>query len=473
MGIILGKKLDLKALTALVIGSMIGAGVFSLPQNMAAIASPAAVTLGWAITGFGMVCLALTFQELIVNKPEVTGGVFGYAQAGFGDLCGFFSAWGYWLSAAVANVSYLVIVFSTLGLFFDTSSLTLFGNGNTLLSIGLSSILIWLVHTLVLRGVQTAAIVNYVTTIAKLIPIIIFIVAALIAFKWHTFTFDFSGRQIANEPSLFDQVKQTMLITVWVFIGVEGAVVVSSRAKNRKDVGRATILGLLTCLFLYVSVTLLAMGVVSTPELAKYPNPSTAKILEALIGKAGVVIIGAGLIISVCGAYLSWTLLATETPYSAAKEGMFPKCFAETNSNGAPTRSLWLTSSVVQLCLIFMYLIGGGYDDLLTIASEMILVPYLLVGSYLFKLSYSELSSTRVRIISTLATVYGVWLLYASGLHHLLLAALLYLPGIAFYIYAKREAGQPAFEGRNRILLALVIAAGLVAVYLLVKGVTL
>ncbi|WP_028024106.1 basic amino acid/polyamine antiporter [Enterovibrio calviensis] len=469
----MSNKLDLKALTALVIGSMIGAGVFSLPQNMAVVASPAAVTLGWAITGFGMVCLALTFQELTMNKPEVSGGVFGYAQAGFGDLCGFFSAWGYWLSAAVANVSYLVIVFSTLGLFFDTSSMTLFGNGNTLLSIGLSSVLIWLVHTLVLRGVQTAAIVNYVTTVAKLIPIIIFIVAALFAFKWHTFTFDFSGVTMANEPSLFDQVKQTMLITVWVFIGVEGAVVVSSRAQNRKDVGRATILGLLTCLFLYVSVTLLAMGVVSTPELAKYPNPSTAKILEALIGKVGVVIIGAGLIISVCGAYLSWTLLATETPYTAAKDGMFPKCFAKTNSNGAPTNSVWLTSIVVQLCLIFMYVIGGGYDDLLTVASEMILVPYLLVAAYLLKLSRSELNSTRVRLIAALATFYGVWLLYASGLHHLLLATLLYLPGIVFYLYTKHENGEPAFKGRNRYILIGVLIAGAAAVYLIARGVTL
>ncbi|OEE43315.1 arginine:ornithine antiporter [Enterovibrio norvegicus] len=472
-GSVLSNKLDLKALTALVIGSMIGAGVFSLPQNMAAVASPAAVTIGWVITGFGMICLALSFQYLTEQKPQITGGVFGYAQAGFGDLCGFFSAWGYWLSAAVANVSYLVIVFSTLGLFFDTDTAVLFGNGNTLLSVVLSSLLIWLMHFLVLRGVQTAAIINYITTIAKLIPIVVFVVAALIAFRWHTFTLDFTGIHMPGEKSLFDQVRETMLITVWVFIGVEGAVVVSSRAENRKDVGRATILGLLTSLFLYVAVTLLSMGVVSTPELAKYQNPSTAKILEALIGETGVVIIGVGLIISVCGAFLSWTLLATETPYTAAKDGMFPKCFAITNKNGTPTRSLLLTSSVVQFCLIVMYLIGGGYDDLLTIASEMILVPYLLVASYLLKLSFTEVNNTRIRAISSLATIYGCWLLFASGLHHLLLAALLYLPGIAFYMAAKQENHQAAFEGRNRLLLAFILIAGCAAGYLVFSGATL
>ncbi|WP_281544638.1 basic amino acid/polyamine antiporter [Grimontia sp. SpTr1] len=469
----MSNKLDLKALTALVIGSMIGAGVFSLPQNMAAIASPAAVSVGWLITGFGMICLALTFQELTLSKPDVQGGVFGYAQAGFGDLCGFFSSWGYWLSAAVANVSYLVIVFSTLGLFFDTPTFKLFGDGNTLVSVALSSILIWLVHTLVLRGVQTAAIVNYVTTIAKLIPILVFIIATFIAFKWDTFTFDFTGLNIANQPSLFDQIKQTMLITVWVFIGVEGAVVVSSRAKNNKDVGRATILGLLICLFLYVFVTLLSMGVISTPELAKLQNPSAAKILETLIGDIGAAIIGIGLIISVSGAYLSWTLLATETPYTAAKLGMFPKVFAETNQNGTPTYSLWLTSCAVQLCLILMFVIGGGYDDLLTIASEMILVPYLLVAAYLMKLSFSELDTFKVKAIAFLATIYGIWLLYASGIHHLLLATLLYLPGLAFYVHAMRETGKAGFNGRNKILLVVIVVASAYGVYLLAEGVTL
>ncbi|KXF81983.1 basic amino acid/polyamine antiporter [Enterovibrio coralii] len=469
----MSNKLDLKALTALVIGSMIGAGVFSLPQNMAAVASPGAVTIGWAITGFGMICLALTFQQLIQIKPEIKGGVFGYAQAGFGDLIGFFSAWGYWLSATVANVSYLVIVFSTLGLFFDTSTFTLFGNGNTLFSVAMSSILIWLVHTLVLRGVQTAAIVNYITTIAKLIPIIVFIIVALFAFHWHTFTFDFTGANIPGEASLFEQIKQTMLITVWVFIGVEGAVVVSSRAKSNADVGRATILGLLICLFLYVSVTLLSMGVVSTPELAKYQNPSTAKILEALIGEAGVVMIGVGLIISVSGAYLSWTLLATETPYTAARDGMFPKCFGKVNKNGTPYNSLWLTSIVIQLCLFVMYAIGGGYDDLLTIASEMILVPYLLVGGYLMKVAYGEGLSTKVKLVSSLATIYGIWLLYASGIHHLLLAALLYIPGIIFYMIVRKEKGEHGFSKGNKIVLGFLALAGFVAVYLLIKGVTL
>ncbi len=161
------KKLGLGSLTALVIGSMIGAGVFSLPQNMAAVASPLAVMIGWSITGIGMIFLALSFQYLAVNKPHVNSGVFGFAREGFGDFAGFCSAWGYWFSAMVANVSYLVIVFSTLGLLFDTPDQIIFGSGNTWWSIGGASLLLWAVHSLVLRGVQTAALINLITTMTK------------------------------------------------------------------------------------------------------------------------------------------------------------------------------------------------------------------------------------------------------------------------------------------------------------------
>ncbi len=260
----LSNKLGLGALSALVLGSMIGAGVFSLPQNMAAVASPLAVTIGWVITGVGMVFLALAFQALSHARPDINTGVFGYAKAGFGDLVGFFSAWGYWLSAALANVSYLVIVFSTLGMFFDTPNHVIFGEGNTVISVAAATVMVWAVHLLVHRGVQTAAVINMVTTVAKMIPLLILIGGLIYAFSTQTFFWDFSGLKTFPGKSLIEQVKGTMLVTVWVFIGIEGAVVVSSRAKDRKDVGRATIIGLLTALSIYVLVTLLSMGVIKT-----------------------------------------------------------------------------------------------------------------------------------------------------------------------------------------------------------------
>lgn len=442
-------KLGLGALTALVIGSIIGAGVFSLPQNMAIVASPLAVMIGWTITGIGMIFLALTFQRLCMDKPEITSGVFGYAKAGFGDLVGFFSAWGYWLSSVLANVSYMVILFSTLGLFFDTPNHVIFGEGNTLISVLFASCLVWLVHLLLLRGVQTAAIINAITTVAKLIPLFIFIIACAIAFKMSTFTWDFHGIKSMPGKSLLSQVRDIMLFTVWVFIGVEGAVVVSSRARNRKDVGRATILGLLTTLFIYVMVSLLSMGIVKTPELAAMQNPSAAQVLNVVLGPVGLWIVGLGLIISVSGAYLSWTLLANESPYIGAKDNMFPRLFAKTNAKGAPTNVLLVSNLVVQLVLIWVTIVGGTYDSLLNVASEMILVPYLFVAAFALKSGIQDGCKFRT-FVGGMATIYGFWLLYAAGLHHLLLTSLLYFPGLVFFIWAKQERGKPWFAGVNR-----------------------
>ncbi|MDC5840460.1 basic amino acid/polyamine antiporter [Vibrio europaeus] len=444
-------KLGLSSLTAIVIGSMIGAGVFSLPQNMASVASPAAVMIGWTITGVGMIFLALSFQKLASHRPNVDSGVFGYAKEGFGDFVGFCSAWGYWLSAMLANVSYLVIVFSTLGMLFDTPDNIIFGQGNTLVSVVGASCLLWMVHALVLRGVQTAALINMVTTYAKLVPLFIFIICAAFAFQWNTFTLDFTGLHFGEGHDLMSQVKSTMLVTVWVFIGIEGAVVVSGRARNRKDIGRATILGLLTALAIYVFVTLLSMGVIKPVELAGYQNPSMAKVLTEILGPWGQYIISVGLLISVCGAFLSWTVLASEAPYLCAKEKMFPKRYAQLNKAGSPVKPLTLTNVWIQISLVFVMFAGSTYDTLLIIASEMILVPYFLVGAFVLKIAIEEKSKGSLLLIGAGATLYGIWLLYASGLNYLLLSTILYLPGLYFYIQAKKEQGINPFEGRERL----------------------
>ena len=463
-------KLGLSSLTAIVIGSMIGAGVFSLPQNMASVASPAAVMIGWTITGIGMIFLALSFQKLAFHRPEVDSGVFGYAKEGFGDFVGFCSAWGYWLSAMLANVSYLVIVFSTLGMLFDTPDSVLFGQGNTWVSIAGASCLLWMVHALVLRGVQTAALINMVTTFAKLIPLLIFVICTFIAFRWDTFMLDFTGLHFGEEHDLLSQVKSTMLITVWVFIGIEGAVVVSSRARDRKDIGRATILGLLTALAIYVFVTLLSMGVIKPTELAEFQNPSMAKVLTHILGPWGQYIISIGLLISVCGAFLSWTVLAAEAPYLCAKEKMFPKAYGKLNAAGSPVKALTLTNIWIQVSLIVVMFAGSTYDTLLVIASEMILVPYFLVGAFVLKIALQERNRGSLLMIGLGAAVYGVWLLYASGLNYLMLSAILYVPGLYFYIQAKKELGINPFQGKERLGACALSLVAVVAVGMLWNG---
>lgn len=150
-------------------------------------------------------------------------------------------------------------------------------------------------------------------TLAKLLPLGLFVVLAMMMFKLDTFKLDFTG--LALGVPVWEQVKNTMLITLWVFIGVEGAVVVSARARNKRDVGKATLLAVLSALGVYLLVTLLSLGVVARPELAEIRNPSMAGLMVEMMGPWGEIIIAAGLIVSVCGAYLSWTIMAAEVPF--------------------------------------------------------------------------------------------------------------------------------------------------------------
>lgn len=457
------KKLGLSALTALVLSSMLGAGVFSLPQNMAAVASPSALLIGWAITGVGILFLAFAMLLLTRIRPDLDGGIFTYAREGFGELIGFCSAWGYWLCAVIANVSYLVIVFSALSFFTDTPELRLFGDGNTWQSIVGASVLLWVVHFLVLRGVQTAAGINLVATLAKLLPLGAFVALAALAFQLDTFRLDFSG--LALGVPVWEQVKNTMLITLWVFIGVEGAVVVSARARHKRDVGRATLLAVLSALVVYLLVTLLSLGVVPRSELAEMRNPSMAGLMVRLMGSWGEIVIAAGLIVSVCGAYLSWTIMAAEVPYLAATHKAFPRLFARQNRNNAPSASLWLTNISVQASLVLIWLTGSDYGTLLTIASEMILVPYLLVGAFLLKIATRPLHQA----VGIGACIYGLWLLYASGPVHLLLSVVLYAPGLLVFLYARRtHQHDRSLKRRELALIGLLLVAAVPATWMLV-----
>ncbi len=470
---VVSNKLGLLPLVALVVGSMIGGGVFSLPQNMAKGASPGAVIIGWAITGLGMLALAFVYQGLSTRKPKLDAGPYAYARAGFGDFVGFNSAWGYWLSAWIGNVSYAVLICGALSYFVPA-----FGTeGNTWQAMVGASVFLWLVHGLILMGIRQAAIINVVTTIAKLAPILIFIVAAFAVFNLPTFNVDLWG---AGTPALGDvmtQVKSTMLVTLWVFIGIEGASVVSARAANRADIGRATIIGFVTALVVYLLVSLLSFGVMSQPELAALPGAaSMANVLEKAVGPWGSILVRVGLVISVAGAFLSWTLFAAEIPYRAAKEGMMPAVFAIENRNGSPSGALWITNISVQAFLLLTFYANSTYLSLFFIASTAILVPYVLSGAYALKLAMTgesyDASDGRGRdmLIGAVATLYGAWLVYAAGPNYLLMCALLYAPGILIYGWARKARGEKAFSAIEAVIAAGIVLAAGIAGYLMWTG---
>ena len=465
-------KLRLGALVALVVGSMIGGGIFSLPQNMAASADVGAVLIGWAITAVGMLTLAFVFQTLANRKPDLDGGVYAYAKAGFGDYMGFSSAWGYWISAWLGNVGYFVLLFSTLGYFFP-----IFGEGNTVAAVIFASVLLWAVHFLVLRGIKEAAFINLVTTVAKVVPLLLFVLIAVFAFKLDIFTADIWGVKNPDLGSVMNQVRNMMLVTVWVFIGIEGASIFSARAEKRSDVGKATVIGFITVLLFLVLVNVLSLGIMTQPELAKLQNPSMAAVLEHVVGHWGAVLISVGLIISLLGALLSWVLLCAEIMFAAAKDHTMPEFLRKENANHVPVNALWLTNAMVQIFLIITLFSASTYLSLIYLATSMILVPYLWSAAYALLLavrgeSYEGFAAERRKdlIIGGIALIYAVWLLYAGGVKYLLLSALLYAPGAILFAKAKLELKQPIFTNVEKLIFAAVVVGALVAAYGLYDG---
>ncbi|MDH1340198.1 arginine-ornithine antiporter [Ectopseudomonas oleovorans] len=466
------QKLRLGALIALVVGSMVGGGIFSLPQNIAASASAGATLIGWLITGVGMLTLAFVFQSLANRKPELDGGVYAYAKAGFGDYMGFSSAWGYWISAWIGNVSYMVLLFSTLGYFFPV-----FGEGNTLPAVIGASLLLWLLHFLVLRGIKEAAFINTVTTIAKMLPLALFICIAAIAFKMDVFTADFWGRGNSELGSVMDQVRNMMLVTVWVFIGIEGASIFSARAEKRSDVGKATVIGFVGVLLLLVLVNVLSQGIMTQAELAGLKNPSMAGVLEQVVGPWGAQLISIGLIVSLAGALLSWTLLCAEILFASARDHTMPAFLRKENANHVPANALWLSNGLIQLFLIITLFNASTYLSLLYLATSMILVPYFWSSAYAVLLAvrgetYENAAGERNKdlLIAAISTLYAVWLVYAAGVQYLLLSALLYAPGAILFAKAKRELGQPIFTGLEKLIFVAVLIGAAIAAYGLYDG---
>ena len=167
--------LGILALAAIVVSSMLGGGIYSLPQNMASGASAGAVLLAWIITGIGIYFIARTFSILSMARPDLTTGIYSYSRAGFGSYAGFTIGWSYWLCQVCGNVGYAVITMDALNYFFPPH----FAGGNNLLSIIGGSIIIWCFNFLVLKGVRQASIVNSIGTVIKIVPLVLFIIILL------------------------------------------------------------------------------------------------------------------------------------------------------------------------------------------------------------------------------------------------------------------------------------------------------
>lgn len=465
------QKLSRLGLMAMVVGSMVGAGIFSLPRTFAGATGPLGAIIAWLIAGTGMYMLARVFQALAERKPEMDAGVFAYAKAGFGDFPGFLSAFGYWMSSCIGNVSYWVLIKSTLGAFFPV-----FGDGNTAVAIAVASVGIWAFHFMLLRGVQQAAVINSIVTVAKVIPILVFIVILIGAFRMDLFSANLYGGDLTG--NLFEQVKATMLVTVFVFIGIEGASVYSRYAKERSDVGWATIVGFIGVTALMVLVSMLPFAVLERVDIAGMRQPSMAAVLEAVVGHWGAVFVSIGLLISVLGAYLAWSLICAEVLFAAGKTKDMPRLFARQNANGTPAPAVWMTSIVVQIFVLTTYFSNDAFALMLNLTSAMTLIPYLLVAAYGLMIAvrretYENQPKLRNRdlVLASVATVYTIFMILAGGVKFILLSAVLFAPGTILYFWACREQSKPVFtRSLDKGIFGAIILGGVIGIYGLATG---
>ncbi|MGO2989678.1 basic amino acid/polyamine antiporter [Lactococcus cremoris] len=476
------KGISLFALLAIIISGAIGGGVFNLANDLARGSTPGGVVISWLFIGFGILMLVLSFNRLITIKPDLSG-VSDYARAGFGDFVGFLSGWGYWISAWTGTIGFAVLMMTSADYFFPGK----FANSNgslTILSVIIVSIISWILMLLVDRGVETAAAVNAIVMIAKLIPLVVFSITGIILFKaniftqhfWQTFTTNFAADGSVKDfvwhamtaSGLLSQIKGSLLVMVWVFVGIEGAAMMGNRAKKKSDTAKATVIGLAVLLVIYVLLSLLPYGYMDQASLANVKAPGLVYILNEMVGGWGGSLMGVGLMISLLGAWLSWTMLPVEATQQLAEQKLLPSWFGKLNKYHAPSNSLLITQLMIQIFIIITYFVANAYNVFIYMATAVIMICYALVGAYLFKIGLKEASVKNI-LIGFFTFAFQALALYLSGWQYVWLAMILYTIGFLLFIGAKKESHQ-SISVKEWLGMLVVTVLGVLAIVVLICG---
>ena len=476
------KGISLFALLAIIISGAIGGGVFNLANDLARGSTPGGVVISWLFIGFGILMLVLSFNRLITIKPDLSG-VSDYARAGFGDFVGFLSGWGYWISAWTGTIGFAVLMMTSADYFFPGK----FANSNgslTILSVIIVSIISWILMLLVDRGVETAAAVNAIVMIAKLIPLVVFSITGIILFKanvftqhfWQTFTTNFAADGSVKDfvwhamtaSGLLSQIKGSLLVMVWVFVGIEGAAMMGNRAKKKSDTAKATVIGLAVLLVIYVLLSLLPYGYMDQASLANVKAPGLVYILNEMVGGWGGSLMAVGLMISLLGAWLSWTMLPVEATQQLAEQKLLPSWFGKLNKYHAPSNSLLITQLMIQIFIIITYFVANAYNVFIYMATAVIMICYALVGAYLFKIGLKEASVKNI-LIGFFTFAFQALALYLSGWQYVWLAMILYTIGFLLFIGAKKESHQ-SISVKEWLGMLVVTVLGVLAIVVLICG---
>ena len=428
-------KLGLGSSTALVVGSIIGTGVFTMPAVMAGAGTSSIITL--AVIAVGAVLLGVLFGQLTKRVPNVDGGLYAYSRHEFGDFAGYLTAWCYWITCWAGNAaivaSWVLYVESLFGI----------ENPSALLNTGIAFTGLWIPALVNLAGVRKMAWFQNVTVILKFVPLLLIALVGWFFVRSANF-----GPFNASGGSLYDGVGIAAGVALFSFIGVECASIAAGRVKNpRRNVGRASVLGTAVSGLLYIAVTAVVMGLVPHAKLVDDGAPFVAAFHTMFggIGWAGKAVALVA-VVSGIGALNGWTLVTAEMPFAAARDGLFPTSFAKLDRNGTPWFGIVVSTIVASVLMAWSYSGKTGlkvFTYLVYLSVVTVAIPYFL--SACAQLSY--LVSRRRKVdgwnlardlsISVTSLLFSLWVTFASGYQAVYQAMLLLLIGIPLYAFLK------------------------------------
>lgn len=424
------KKIGIWICTALVVGNMIGSGIFLLPASLAPYGGVSII--GWLLTTIGALLTATVFVRLSRKFPK-QGGPYRYAYDSFGPFAGFLVAWSYWISIWCGNAAIAVAATTYLGFFWPEL------HENPLLAILVTLGLIWSLTLLNSRGVRNAGIFQLVSTILKLLPLI---AIGLMCF----FVFDvqaFKPFNLANQ-SLSHSIAATAALTLWAFLGLESATIPADNVNNpRKTIPRATLIGVLIAAVIYVSSQITIISVVPNDVLQTSGAPF-ADAARILWGDTASYIIAVGAVISCIGALNGWILLQGQVPMSAARDGLLPKFLSDKKGDGVSIGSLFISSALISLLVLANFSEGlvSLYTFAILVSTLGIFIPYLLsivVDIRLIFKSWNNKADYFSIITAIFAMIYCGWAISGIGTKATLWGIALIASGLPVYWYMKKN----------------------------------
>ena len=470
------KGIGLFGLIGLVVSSCIGSGVFALTRQIGQVAAPGSALVAWGVVGVGFLALALSFANLGAKRSDLHG-IFSYAEEGFGKFSGFISGWGYWLSAWLGNVAFATMMMSTIGYFYPA-----FLPGNTIPCIIIASIVMWALTYLVIRGVESAAFLNAIVMVCKVAAIAVTLIFGIFLFNAGIFTADFWGNVYDNAVAagqygpdaaplggVGTQIFNCMIIMMWCFVGIEGASVVSSRAARKTDVGKATLIGFICLMLIYVGASVLPYGYMSSTEVAALDYPALVYVFSSMAPGWGGPFISIAIIISILGSWLSFTILPAETTSEMADYKLLPASWGKLNSHNAPSMSLLIVGACTQAFLIVLLFSADAYDFAFSMCTVAIVITWAFAAAYQAKWGVQNKNMVQAAI-GFVAVAFQVIGVLFNGWSFLLLTCVGYIPGFFIYVKARKDYGNAITMG-EKVCMGVVSALGVLSLVLLAMGV--